>query len=97
VAARRPETVEQLLTPQQLSSGQQTDYGLGWQLGTVTLAGRLVHVAGHDGALLGRKVASLRIVRESGLVVAIAANSPNADTEALALQVAELFSRPAGQ
>ena len=35
----KPATVEMLQTPQRLASGEETDYGLGWKLETVALAG----------------------------------------------------------
>ncbi len=89
----RAETVELLWTPQRLASGQETGYGLGWALETASLAGRTVRLARADGALLGHAVASLLIVRESGLAVAVAANSPNAGTAELAQEIAALFSQ----
>lgn len=89
----RPETVKLLQTPQRLASGQETGYGLGWEIATVSLGGHTMQVAGHDGELLGRKVASLMMFRESGLVVAVMSNGANADTKSLALKVAEEFAQ----
>src|SRR5437764_12935437 len=45
----RPQTVRILQTPQALASGEQTSYGLGWELKTVTLAGHPGQTAGHNG------------------------------------------------
>jgi hypothetical protein len=90
-------TVRLLQTSQKLTSGRETGYGLGWQLDTVTLAGRSTQAAGYDGKLLGRRVASLMLFREAGIVVALMANLSSADQSALALQVAEAFARPAGR
>ena len=45
----QPATVQLLQTSQQLTSGQETGYGLGWDLETVTLAGGPTQAAGHDG------------------------------------------------
>ncbi len=89
----RAETVELLWTPQRLASGQETGHGLGWALQTASLAGRTARLARADGALLGHEVASLLIVRETGLAVAVAANSPNAGAAELTQEIAALFSQ----
>jgi CubicO group peptidase (beta-lactamase class C family) len=91
----QPATVRLLQTSQQLASGQETGYGLGWDLDTVTLAGEPTQATGHDGALLGRRVVSLMMFREAGIVVAVMSNISYADTSALALKVAEAFAQPA--
>jgi CubicO group peptidase (beta-lactamase class C family) len=90
----QPSTVRLLQTSYKLTSGQETGYGLGWQLNTVTLAGRTTQAAGYDGKLLGRRVASLMVFRGAGIVVAVMSNLSSADTSAIALQVAEAFARP---
>ena len=89
----RPETRRLLQTSQRRRSGADTGYGLGWDLETVTLAGRVTPVVGHDGDLLGGQVASLLIVGERGLVIAVTSNTSYADTAALALRMAEAFAR----
>jgi CubicO group peptidase (beta-lactamase class C family) len=91
----RPATVRLLLTSQQLTSGQKTDHGLGWDLHTVTLAGEPTQAAGLDGELQGQRVGSLMMFREAGIVVAVMSNISHADTPALALKVAEAFAQPA--
>ena len=91
----QPATVRLLQTPQQLTSGQKTDYGLGWDLRTVTLAGEPTHAAGLDGELQGQRVGSLLMFREAGIVVAVMSNVAHADTPALALKVAEAFAQAA--
>jgi len=91
----RPATVRLLQTSQQLTSGQETAYGLGWDLDTVTLAGERTPAFGHDGELLGRRVVSLMLFREAGIVVAVMSNISYADTPALALKIAEAFAQPA--
>jgi CubicO group peptidase (beta-lactamase class C family) len=88
----RPATVQLLQTSQQLASGEETGYGLGWDLETVTLAGEQTQVVGHDGEVLGGMVASLMTVRDRGLVVAVTSNISYADTHSLALKVAEAFA-----
>jgi CubicO group peptidase (beta-lactamase class C family) len=91
----RPATVQLLQTSQRLASGQETGYGLGWDLETVPLAGEQTRWAGHDGTSLGGKVASLMTFPEHGIVVAVISNISYADTSAAALKIAEAFARPA--
>jgi CubicO group peptidase (beta-lactamase class C family) len=86
------ETVQVLQTAQRLSSGEETGYGLGWDLEDVTLGGRPARVAGHDGDVLGGVVASLMTVRDRGIVVAVIANTSYADTFSLAVKIAEAFA-----
>jgi CubicO group peptidase (beta-lactamase class C family) len=90
----QPATVRLLQTSQQLTSGQETGYGLGWDLETVTLAGDPTQAAGHDGELLGRRVMSLMLFRERGVVVAVTSNISYADTFSLAVRIAEAFAPP---
>lgn len=87
-----PATVQLLQTPLRLPSGEETGYGLGWDIEDVTLNGERVRTIGHDGDLLGGMVASLITIRERGLVVAVIANTSYADTPGLALKIAEAFS-----
>ena len=91
----KPATVRLLQTSQQLKSGQETGYGLGWDLDTVTLAGEPTQMAGYDGELRGRRLVSFIMFREAGIVVAVMSNISYADTSALALKVAEAFAQPA--
>ena len=97
----QPATVQLLQTSQQLTSGQQTGYGLGWDLETVTVAGEPAQAVGHEGESLGGKVVSLLMFRERGIVVAVTSNISYADTFSLALKVAEGFAeqgrRPAAE
>jgi serine beta-lactamase-like protein LACTB len=90
----QPATVQLLQTSQQLTSGQETGHGLGWDLETITLAGAPTLAAGHDGELQGRRVMSLMMFRDAGIVVAVTANMSDADTSALARKVAEAFAPP---
>jgi CubicO group peptidase (beta-lactamase class C family) len=87
----QPATVQLLQTSQRLPSGEETGYGLGWDLETLPLAGRPTQVTGHDGDLLGGMAASVMLFRERGLVVAVIANTSYADTPALALAIAGAF------
>jgi serine beta-lactamase-like protein LACTB len=88
----QPATVTQLQTSQRLSSGEETGYGLGWDLETADVAGRPTVVVGHDGEALGGIVASLMIFREQGIVVALTSNISYADTFALGVKIAEAFA-----
>jgi serine beta-lactamase-like protein LACTB, mitochondrial len=87
----QPATVELLQTSQRLASGQETGYGLGWYVKTVTLAGKQTRVIGHDGDSLGGMVASLMTVPEYGIVVAATSNISYADTFSVAVKTAESF------
>jgi CubicO group peptidase (beta-lactamase class C family) len=87
----QPATVRTLQATQQLVTGEDTGYGLGWDLETVTLSGTPVRVISHDGDLRGGKVSSLLVYSELQLVVAVTANTSFADTSAIALGLAEVF------
>jgi CubicO group peptidase (beta-lactamase class C family) len=91
----QPATVQLLQTPQRLASGQETGYGLGWDLETVVLTGEQTRAVGHDGDLLGGPVASFMTLPERGIVVAVTSNISYANTPALAVKVAEAFAEQA--
>jgi CubicO group peptidase (beta-lactamase class C family) len=88
----KPETVQLLQTSQRLPSGDETGYGLGWDLETITVNGGTEQIIGHDGDVLGGTVASLLIPRDRRIVVAVASNTSYADTFALASRIAEVFA-----
>ena len=90
----QPSTVQLLQTSQRLRSGDETGYGLGWDLETATVNGQPTQVVGHDGNLLGGQASSLVMLRDRGIVVAVTANISYADTYSLALKVAEAFAQP---
>jgi hypothetical protein len=85
-----------LQTPQRLtsgkSSGEQTGYGLGWELKTVTLGGRQVQTAGYSGHFWAWEVSSLLAVPERGLTVAVMSNVSFAGTPSIAEKIAESFA-----
>jgi CubicO group peptidase (beta-lactamase class C family) len=91
----QPATVQLLQTSQRLPSGEETGYGLGWDLRTVTLAGEQARAVGHDGESLGGRVASLWTFRERGIVVAVTSNISYADTFGVALKIAQAFAEQA--
>jgi serine beta-lactamase-like protein LACTB, mitochondrial len=93
----RPETVTRLQGPVHLTSGQPTGFGLGWDLGTVALAGTDTRMVGRRGTVLGGRVASLTTYPDLRLVVAVTSNTSYADTTALARDVAGAFAAPAAR
>ena len=89
----KPTTVQLLQTTQRLASGEETGYGLGWDLETATLGGQEARVIGHDGTLRGGRVASIAAFPDLGIVVAVTANTSFADTYSIALKIAETFAQ----
>ena len=87
----QPATVQLLQTSQRLPSGEETGYGLGWDLETVTLAGEQTRLVGHDGDVLGGMVASF-MTFPNGIVVAVTSNTSYADTYSLGVKIAEAFA-----
>ena len=88
----QPATVQLLQMSQQLASGEQTGYGLGWDLETAALAGARTRTVGHDGESLGGMVASLMTFPDHGIVVSVTSNISYADTSAVALEIAQAFA-----
>ena len=90
-----------LQTPQQLASGTETEYGLGWMLDTVQLAGEPARLANHASRMLLGGSVSFLTFPDRGLVVAVTTNVSFANTRYVALQIAEAFAeqakRPAGR
>lgn len=85
-------TLQSLQTAQRLPSGEETGYGLGWNVATVTLKGQRTRRFGHDGAALGGTVASLMTFPDRRLAVAVISNISYADTPSLASTIAEAFA-----
>jgi CubicO group peptidase (beta-lactamase class C family) len=92
-ALLQPATVQLLQSPQWLPSGQDTGYGLGWEVDTVALGGRQTRSVGHDGTTLGGAVASLMTFPEHGVVVSVVSNISYTNTPAIALGIAQAFAR----
>ena len=90
----QPATVRLLQASQRLRSGQETGYGLGWDLETATVAGKQTTLVGHDGESLGGMVASLMTIPAHGIVVAVISNTSYADTFGLGVKVADAFAQP---
>jgi serine beta-lactamase-like protein LACTB, mitochondrial len=88
----QPGTVQLLQTSQRLPSGQETGYGLGWDLETVAFADRQTGLVGHDGDSLGGMVASIMTFPEHRIVVALTSNISYADTYSLGVKIAQAFA-----
>jgi CubicO group peptidase (beta-lactamase class C family) len=88
----QPATVQLFQTSQRLASGQETGYGLGWDLETVALAGKQTTLVGHDGESLGGMVASFMTFPEHGIVVSVTSNISYADTYSLGVSIARAFA-----
>lgn len=88
----KPETVTLLQTPQRLASGQDTGYGLGFDLETLDLSGQQIRIVGHDGEVLGGTVSSLMALPD-GMVIALVANTSYADTLAIGSKIAQAFAK----
>ena len=89
----KPGTVQLLQTPQRVASGEETGYGLGWELETHPLAGQPTRMAGHGSKeeFIGGTT-YLMTFPERGLVVAVMANISFADTKSIALNIAQAFA-----
>jgi CubicO group peptidase (beta-lactamase class C family) len=88
----QPATVENFQTPQVLASGEETEYGLGWMLGTVPLAGEPTRLASHASRTLLGGSTSFMTFPERGIVVAVTSNTSFADTRSIALNIAQAFA-----
>ncbi len=88
----QPATVKLLQTSQRLASGEETGYGLGWDLETVALSGKQTGLVGHDGESLGGMVTSFMTFPEHGIVVAVTSNISYAGTYSVAVKIAQAFA-----
>jgi serine beta-lactamase-like protein LACTB, mitochondrial len=89
----QPDTVKLLQMSQRLASGEETGYGLGWKLESVSLAGKPARMAGHGtkNDFIGG-TAYLMTFPEHGIVVAAMTNVSFADAQSIALKIAEVFA-----
>ena len=88
----KPATVSMLQTPQQLLSGEETEYGLGWMLETFPLAGEPTRLAGHASRTMLGSSTSLMTFPERGIVVSVMSNTSDASLRSIALDVAQAFA-----
>jgi CubicO group peptidase (beta-lactamase class C family) len=87
------ETVETLLAPQRLASGDETGYGLGWKIQAVEVNSKPIRAAGYSSKrnFIGG-AASFLVLPEQGIVVAVMSNESFADTASLATKIAQVFA-----
>jgi serine beta-lactamase-like protein LACTB len=84
--------VNKLQTPQVLTSGKETEYGLGWMVEEVTLAGEPMRMVHHASRSLKGGTTSFMTFPARGMVVAVTANIANAITRDIALNIAQAFA-----
>jgi len=88
----QPATVTILQTSQQLASGRETGYGLGWDLETASIAGGATRQVGHDGEFFIGGATSFIILPDRGIVVAVMTNTSFADLSSVAVTIAQAFA-----
>lgn len=88
----KPETVKMLQTSERLPGGEETGYGLGWDLETITVNGAQTRVIGYDGYLRDGQVSTFLFFPDRDLVVAVISNMSFAGTTAIATKIAEIFA-----
>ena len=88
-------TITKLQTPQVLTSGKETEYGLGWMVEEVTLAGEPMRMVHHASRSLRGGTTSFMIFPARGIVVAVTANIANGITRDIALNIAQAFAEQA--
>lgn len=86
-----PFTVSMLQSRQQLATGEEIEYGLGWMLDTVELGGKRTQMTGHASRTIEGASTSFLTFPERGLVVAVMSNISFADARSVALAVAQIF------
>ncbi|MBP6715857.1 MAG: beta-lactamase family protein [Acidobacteria bacterium] len=87
------DTVRLLQARQSLKTGEDTQYGLGWMLDTIELAGQRTPVAGHSSRTIEGASTSFLIFPERGIVVAVASNISFADARSIGVKIAEAFAK----
>ena len=93
----QPDTVKKLQTPQVLTSGKETEYGLGWMVEEVTLAGEPTRMVHHASRSLKGGTTSFMTFPARGMVVAVTANIANGITRDIALAIAQAFAEQSRQ
>ena len=87
-----PSTVKKLQRSQLLASDKETEYGLGWMLETVALAGEPTRMAGHSSLTPVGGSTSFMTFPGRGLVVAVTSNISRAGTRSIASRIAQAFA-----
>ena len=96
----KSETMKLLQTSQRLTSGEESEYGLGWGITTVPLAGEPTRVIGHGRPLLPEATlmggsTSLITIPDRGITVSVTSNMSSAETSNVAVGIAEVFAEQA--
>lgn len=89
----QPKTVEALQTNQPLPNNQESGYGLGWDIESITINGKPTKVIGHDGDILGGMASTLLSIPTHNLHIAIIANTSYSDTYTIATTIAQSFAK----
>jgi len=84
----QPDTIEMMWTSQLSGAGEPTGYGIGWGMRTDDHGRQLI---GHTGGSVGGTT-NLRIYPDEGLVIAVIANTSQADLGTLTDSIVEVFS-----
>ena len=93
----QPETVKKLERRQMLTSGEETDYGLGWTLESFDLVGAPTTLVSHASrTLLGGSTSFMRFP-DLGIVVAVTTNISFGETRAHAINIARVFAEQPGR
>jgi serine beta-lactamase-like protein LACTB, mitochondrial len=90
-------TVRVLQTPQQLPSGKETEFGLGWTIETFPLLGEPTQLASDSSRSLFGGSTSFLTFPDRGIVVALTANTSYASLRSIALGIAEAFAESKGR
>jgi CubicO group peptidase (beta-lactamase class C family) len=85
-------TVRMLQSPQELPSGNETGFGLGWTVDTTPLAGEPTRLVSDASKSLIGGSTSFLIFPDRGIVVAIMTNTSYADPRSMALSIAQAFA-----
>jgi serine beta-lactamase-like protein LACTB len=84
------ETIAAMQAPPRLASGRSTNYGLGWKVESVPLAGKPARLVGHRGTPMGGAVSFLTFP-DLGVVVAVASNTGARGVDPFAKKLADVF------
>jgi serine beta-lactamase-like protein LACTB len=90
-ALLKPDTVTRLQMPQQLLSGEETAYGLGWMLETFVIDTEPERVAGHASRTMLGSSTSFITFPDCGIVVAVMSNTSDTTLRPIALNIAKRF------
>lgn len=85
-------TIRTLQSPQELPSGKETGFGLGWTVETTSLAGEATRLVGDASKSLIGGSTSFLVFPDRGIVVAVMTNTSYADPRSMALSIAQAFA-----